>query len=162
MKKCISCILAIALILSAAALAEVPKLSENMFKYAKNALAALADGAYDKLVTSLPFSDISPSGDEWEELAEGAFTGLSGAEPQNLYAVAYWTGSAWKLAVPVSDPASSDVEVLVLISEDGKSFTGYGCTTWGKVKKEYQNADYVQWNEEYNASTSVVIEFDED
>ena len=56
MKKCISCILAIALILSAAALAEVPKLSENMFKYAKNALAALADGAYDKLVTSLPFS----------------------------------------------------------------------------------------------------------
>ena len=64
--------------------------------------------------------------------------------------------------MPVSDPASSDVEVLVLISEDGKSFTGYGCTTWGKVKKEYQNADYVQWNEEYNASTSVVIEFDED
>ena len=162
MKKIISCILIAALMCTAAAFAEVPKLNENMFKYAKNALLALADGAYDKLVTSLPFSDISPSGNEWAELAEGAFTTLSGSEPQNLYAVAYWMGTAWKIAVPVSEPVSADVEVLVLVSEDGKSFTGYSCTTWGKVKKEYQAADYVQWNEEYNASTSVVIEFDED
>lgn len=162
MKKIISCILIAALICTAAALAEVPKLSENMFKYAKKALASLADGAYDKLVTSLPFSDVSPSSDEWAELAEGAFTTLSGSEPQNVYAVAYWMGSAWKIAVPVSDPDSAEVEALVLLTEDGKSFSGYGYTTWGKVRKEYQNADYVQWNEEYNASTSVVIEFDED
>ena len=161
MKRFISLILICALLCSAA-LADVPKLSENMFKYAKNALAALADGAYDKLVTALPFSDISPSSDEWEKLAEGAFTTLRDAEPQQLYCVAYWTGSAWKFAVPVSDPVSSDVEALILFSEDGKSFVGYGYSTWGKVKKEYQNADYVQWNEEYNASTSVVIEFDED
>lgn len=162
MKKIISCILLAALLCATTALAEIPKLSESMFKYAKNALAALSNGAYDKLVTSLPFSDVSPSSDEWEELAEGAFTSLSGSDPQNLYAVAYWMGSAWKLAVPVTEPASSDVEVLVLVSEDGKSFSGYGYTTWGKVKKEYQNADYVQWNEEYNASTSVVVEMDED
>ena len=49
MKKIISCILIAALMCTAAAFAEVPKLNENMFKYAKNALLALADGAYDKL-----------------------------------------------------------------------------------------------------------------
>lgn len=162
MKKLISCILIAVLICSAAAFADVPKVSENLFKHAKNALNALSRGAYDKLVTSLPFSDVSPSSDEWAELAEGAFTTLVGSEPQKLYAVAYWMGSAWKIAVPVSEPVSPDVEALILITEDGRSFAGYGYSTWDKVQKEYQKADYVQWNEEFNASTSVIIEFDED
>lgn len=154
--------LLLSLLCSAAALAEVPSLGEGMFKYAKNTLACLGSGAYDKIVTSVPFSDVSPSADEWASLAEGAFTTLSGSTPQKKYAVAYWTGETWKLAVPVSEPSSADVEALVLFSEDGKTFSGYSCASWGKVEKEYRKAEYVQWNEEYNGSTSVIIEMDED
>jgi len=163
MKRFVSLILILAMLACcAAAHAEVPKLKESMFKYAKNTLACLASGAYDKIVTSVPFSDLSPSADEWRDFAENSFDALSGASPQKKYAVAYWTGRVWEIAVPVSEPSNEDVEVLILISEDGKSFTGYACSDWGSVEEEYQDADYVQWNDEYNGSTSVVIEFDED
>jgi len=161
MKKIISCILlAVLLFACTAAHAEVPSLSESLFKYAKTAITALAAGDYEKVVTGLPFSDVSPSAGEWRSLAEGSFSSLSGASPQTKYAVAYYTGSIWKVAVPVSKPDSGSVETLVLLSEDGKTFTGYGCTSWKKVEGEYQSSSYVSWNDEYNASTSVVIEND--
>lgn len=162
MKRLISFIVLTALLLCCAgsALAEVPSLSENLFKYAKSALTALAAGDYEKVVTGLPFSDVSPSASEWRNLAEGSFSTLSGSNPQTKYAVAYWAGNVWKIAVPVSAPNSGSIETLVLVSEDGKTFTGYGCTSWKKVSGEYQSSSYVSWNEEYNASTSVVVEND--
>lgn len=162
MKRFVSCMLVLALLCCAAALAEVPKLGEGMFKYAKNTLSCLAGGAYDKIVTAVPFSDVSPSADEWAGFAEGAFSDLTGSTPQKKYAVAYWTGEVWKIAVPVSEPSNADVEALVLFSEDGKTFSGYSYATWGKVEKAYREAEYVQWNDEYNGSTSVVIEMDDD
>lgn len=161
-RRLLGCMLVCALLCGCVALAEVPRLGEGMFKYAKNTLVCLSSGDYDKIVTAVPFSDVSPSADEWAGLAEGAFTSLAGSTPQKKYAVAYWTGEAWKLAVPVSEPSNADVEALVLFSEDGKSFSGYSCASWGKEEKEYRKAEYVQWNEEYNGSTSVIIEMDED
>ena len=161
MKRIVCCTLLAILLLTGIALAEVPSLSENMFKYAKGTLNCLASGAYDKIVTSVPFSGVSPSADEWAGFAKGGFTGLNGSTPQTTYAVAYWTGSSWKVAVPVSEPSSGSVEVLVLISEDGQSVTGYGCSTWKKVSSEYASSDYVCWNEEYNSSTSAVVEMDQ-
>lgn len=138
--------------------AEAPALSENMFKYAKAALTCLHSGEYDKIVTGLPFSGVSPSADEWRSFAQGV---LPDDTPQTKYAVAYWMGVAWKIAVPVSEPDSSDTITFVLLSEDGSSFSGYGCTSWGKVEKEYRSSQYVSWNEEYAASTSVIIGNDE-
>ena len=161
MKKIICCTLVAILLLTAAALAEVPSLSENMFKYAKGTLSCLASGAYDKIVTSVPFSGVSPSADEWAGFAQGGFTDLTGSSPQTKYAVAYWTGSSWKIAVPVSEPSSGSVETLVLISEDGQSVTGYGCSSWSQVSSEYESSSYVSWNSEYNASTSAVVEMDQ-
>ena len=161
MKKIICCTLVAILLLTAAALAEVPSLSENMFNYAKGTLSCLASGAYDKIVTSVPFSGVSPSADEWAGFAQGGFTDLTGSSPQTKYAVAYWTGSSWKIAVPVSEPSSGSVETLVLISEDGQSVTGYGCSSWSQVCSEYESSSYVSWNSEYNASTSAVVEMDQ-
>lgn len=163
MKKTICCILIFMLLLACAgsALAEVPNLSGDLFQYAKGALKALADGDYQKVVTRLPFSDVSPSADEWRNLAEGGFSTLSGASPQTTYAVAYYIGNVWKIAVPVSEPSSGNVETLILISEDGQTFTGYGCMSWKKATGEYQSSNYVTWNEEYNASTSVLVENDQ-
>lgn len=162
MKKIICCTLAAILLLATTALAEVPSLSENMFKYAKGTLSCLASGAYDKIVTSVPFSGVSPSADEWAGFAQGGFTDLTGSSPQTKYAVAYWTGSSWKIAVPVSEPSSGSVETLVLISEDGQSVTGYGCSSWVQVSSEYESSSYVRWNSEYNSSTSAVVEMDQE
>ena len=163
MKKILCLALAGLLLLGlcGAALA-VPKLSETLFDYAKATLTCLAAGSYDKIVTNLPFSDVSPSADEWARFANGNFSALNGTEPQTRYAVAYWTGRVWKVAVPVSEPDNSGVETLVLSSEDGSSFNGYGCMSWGDVEKEYQSSDYVNWNREYADSTSAVVEADVD
>ena len=162
MKRLFTCILIAAMLIScAAASAEIPSIHENMFKYAKNTLACLANGAYDKIVTSIPFSDLSPSADEWRSFAEGSFETLYGAAPQKKYAVAWWTGRCWEIAVPVSEPSHGGVEALVLSTEDGRSFSGYSYATWDEVREDYHKADYVRWDEEYNGSTSVVVEFDE-
>jgi len=159
MKKILCCILLAAMLLSCTcAVAEVPSLSESLFKYAKKAITALADGDYEKVVTGLPFSDVSPSAEEWRNLAEGSFSALAGSSPQTKYAVAYWTGNVWKVAVPVATPSSGSIETLVLVSEDGATFTGYGCSSWKKIESESQSSSYVSWNDEYNASTSVVVE----
>lgn len=153
--------MALLLICTASAFAQAPSLSSNLFKYAKEALVTLANGDYQKVVTLLPFSGISPSADEWRSLAEDGFSSLSGASPQTRYAVAYQIGNVWKIAVPIATPDNSSVETLVLLSEDGQSFTGYGCTSWKKVMSELENSDYVSWNEEYNPSTSVIVENDQ-
>lgn len=162
MKRVLICLLIFALSFGGliCAHAEVPALSESLFNYAKGALSNLASGDYDRVVTKLPFSDISPSADEWQSFTEGSFSGLSGSSPQTRYAVAYWTGRMWEIAVPVSEPSSGSVEALVLLSEDGKSFSGYGCSDWKSIQAEYESSSHVIWNEEYNASTSAVVEHD--
>ena len=163
MKRLICCMLITALLIAAAApaYAAVPTLGPKMISYAKAALKCLAAGDYERVVTGLPFSGLSPSAEEWRSFAQGAFTGLSGSSPQTKYAVAFWTGRAWRVCVPVSEPNSGGVDTLVLSSEDGSTFTGYGCTSWDAVRAAYQSADYVAWDAEYSASTSAIVENDE-
>ena len=140
--------------------AAVPTLSENLYACAKQAVGFLAAGAYEKVVTTLPFSGISPSASEWKNFAEGSFTTLVGALPQQIYAVSYWAGNCWKIAVPVFDPIADNIETLELISTDGETFAGYGFAYWGQVVAAYQASPYVDWNEEFISSTSVIIEND--
>ena len=149
MKRIICCILiAVLLAVSAAAYAAPPTPSDALFNHISGAMKLLAAGAYDQVVGSVPFSDVAPSADEWRNFAEGNFSTLTGSNPQTRYIVMYWTGSVWKVAMPVSEPASDDVEVLVLSSEDGRSFIGYGCSTWGNIRAEYESALYVNWTDE--------------
>ena len=75
---------------------------------------------------------------------------------QTRYAVAYWTGSDWCLAVPVATPDSGSVEVMALLSTDGSAFSGYRYATWSQIQSEYQGASYITWNEEYVDSEPVV------
>lgn len=161
MKKICLCLISLILIVTLTASASaVASLSGHIFDYAKAALLCLAGGDFDKLVTKLPYSGVSPSATEWQGFAVNSFSSLIGSDPQTKYAVGYWTGSIWKIAVPLSTPDSDGVEVFVLTSDDGQTFTGYGKATWGKIRSEYQNAAYVAWDEEYNASTNAHIEFD--
>ena len=163
MKKVCLSVIALAIVLTLIASASAAAaLSGKAFTYAKGALTALADGDFDAVVTHLPFSGVSPSAGEWKSFAENAFGGLIGSAPQTTYAVAYWTGSVWKVAVPVSTPDDPAVETFVLTSEDGESFIGYARAPWSSVVSEYQSASHVAWNDEYSGSTSAVIEFDHD
>ena len=162
MKRLTAIAIAILLCMCTLAHADVPSLSDRMFDCAKNAISALAAGQYDRLVTSMPFSDISPSSDEWQSFAQGAFASLAGADPQTYYAVAYRIGNFWKIAVPVSEPDNDGVEALVLVSEDGSTISGYARSTWGSIRSEYESSDYVKWNHEYVSSTSAIIEADVD
>ena len=146
---------AILLALSVSALAEVPQFRNSLFSDGKNALVYLASGEYERLVTLLPFSGVSPSASEWQDFAEGNFSTL-GNGVQTDYAVAYWNGTDWKLAIPVSEPNDDSVEVLVLISSDGSTFDGYRYATWGDVRQEYESASYTTWNQEYVSGDPVV------
>ena len=161
MKKIICGILIAAMLLCAGiAGASAPAPSNMLFTHISNAMSLLSSGAYDRVVASVPFADAAPSADEWRNFAEGNFTTLAGTVPQSRYIVIYWSGSVWKAAMPVQEPATDDVEVLVLSSEDGESFIGYGCSTWGNIRREYESSTYVKWTEEYHNTTSAIIEFD--
>ena len=159
MKRVIACLIALSMLLALSASA-ASSLSGDMFYYAKGTLTCLAAGDYNKVVTAVPFSGMSPSAQEWQNFAEYAFSSLIGSRPQTKYAVGYWTGSIWKIAVPLRTPDSDGVETLVLTSEDGRTCSGYGSAHWGSVRSEYQNAAHVTWNEEYISSGSVIVEYD--
>ena len=94
-------LLAVLLCVLPAARADVPQISGSLFSSAKDALVCLASGEYERLVTLLPFSGVAPSATEWQSFA-GNFSTL-GSGVQTEYAVAYWTGADWCLAVPVGD-----------------------------------------------------------
>ena len=156
MKRTISLILVFLLIFSAAAFAsEIPQMNGDLFISAKQALVYLVSGEYERLVTLLPFSDVSPSASEWQSFVEGNFVALPEVV-QSEYSVAYWTGNVWKLAVPVSEPSDDSVETLVLTSPDGSAFSGYGYSTWAEVKGEYLFASYVTWDVEYLGAEPVI------
>lgn len=156
MKRRISILLILLMLcMAATAYADVPQISADLFSSAKQALSCLSSGEYERLVTLLPFSGVSPSAAEWQSFAEGNFTTLGG-RVQSEYSVAYWTGSDWRLAVPVVAPDSSDVEALVLSSADGSTFSGYRYSKWKDIKDEYESASYVVWNQEYVESTPVI------
>lgn len=144
MKKTI-CLVLIALITLCAAQA-APQLSDSLFAAAKQAALCLTTGDYDRLTDSMPFSGTAPDADEWASFA--ANYSAAGVAQQD-YAVAYWSNGGWRVAVPMETPDSSDVEVLLLTSEDGYTFSGYRYASWGQVEREYAGSDHVLWNREY-------------
>ncbi len=153
MKKMLCVTLAL-LLIGAAALADVPQLSSSLFSSAKQAVGYLASGEYERLVTLLPFSDVAPSADEWKSFA-GNYSDFSNI--QSDYAVAFYSGGIWVVAVPLQVPESGSVEVLALSSEDGSTFNGYRYATWSQVEKAYSQSSHVQWNDEYVGGTPTVV-----
>lgn len=143
--KRIICLVMAALMSVGAALA-APQLSDSLFAAAKQAAECLATGDYARLAGSMPFSGAAPDADEWASFA-GNYSASGHAQQE--YAVAYWLNGSWRVAVPMRAPDSADVEVLLLSSEDGYTFSGYRYASWGQVEQEYANSDHVAWNREY-------------
>ena len=152
MKKTLCALLAL-LLLGATALA-APQLSDGLFTSAKQAVSYLASGEYERLVTLLPFSGVSPSAAEWESFAAN-YADLTNVQAD--YAVAFYNGGIWVVAVPIQIPEDGTVEVLALSSEDGTAFNGYRYATWAQVEAACQQSDHVIWNDEYVGGTPTVV-----
>ena len=134
MKKAL-CAVMVLLLMGAVALAGAPKLSSSLFDRAKEALASLAAGDYEALSDNLPFSENAPDSSEWKRLAE-KYADLSFV--QSDYAVAFWTGSIWVVAVPVQAPSDGSVEALAFSSEDGVQFNA--CRYASRWKRPWATA----------------------
>ncbi|NLF28536.1 MAG: hypothetical protein GX592_11625 [Clostridiales bacterium] len=157
MKKIVSALLLLAVLLTAAAYADsVPAISNDLFADAKEALSLLSYGEFQRVSELLPFSGDAPDASEWERFAD-TFETLNSGTVQREVSVAFWINATWYLAVPVSKPDRGSVEAFVLSSADGETFSGYKYTTWGNVEKGYEASDYVKWNKEYVAGTPIVI-----
>lgn len=153
MKKALCAVLAL-LWIGAAALAGAPKLSGNLFDSAKQALVCLAAGDYESLAGSLPFSGDMPDASDWKRLAK-KFADLSLV--QTDYAVAFWTGKIWVVAVPVQPPSDGSVEALAFSSEDGTSFNAFKYATWSQVEAAYCDSSRVIWDQEYVGGSATVV-----
>lgn len=153
MKKTI-CLVVALLLVATLALADAPQFSDGLFSSAKQAVKYLSSGEYERLVTLLPFSDVAPSASEWESFAAN-FRDLSSV--QKDYAVAFWSGSVWVVAVPIQEPSDGGVEALTLSSEDGATFNGYRYATWSQIESAYSQSSHVIWNDEYVGGTPTVI-----
>ena len=149
MKRTLCAVLALILI-GAVALAAAPKLSPGLFDSAKQALVALGAGDYDTLADGLPFSDAA----RWQRLAEG-YTSLE--DVQTDYAVAFWTGDIWVIAVPLQPPTDGAVEVLAFSSADGDSFNACRSALWSQVESACSDSGRVIWDKEYVGGSATVV-----
>lgn len=157
MKKLVSVLLLLAVFCSVCAYADgAPSISSDLFSDAKEALSLLSYGEFESVSDLLSFSGSAPSASEWEKFADN-FSTLNSGTVQREVSVAFYSGSSWFIAVPVSEPKSNSVECLVLSSSDGDTFSGYKYTTWGSVQKGYESSENVKWNKEYVAGTPVII-----
>ena len=148
------CVVLSLLLIGSTAWAATPKLSKDLFSSAKKATEYLASGEYERLVRLLPFSGTSPSASEWEQFANN-YSDLT--QIQTEYAIAFWTGSIWVVAVPLQIPSDGSIEVLALSSEDGSSFNGYRYATWAQIQKASGDSKRVEWNKEYIADNANVV-----
>ncbi len=142
------------LLVGTVALAGAPKLSAGLFDSAKQALVSLASGDYDALSDRLPFSGSAPDAHQWQSLAE-SYADLSSV--QTDYAVGFWTGNIWVIAVPVQPPSDGSVEALAFSSEDGKTFNACRYATWKQIESASSESSRVIWNQEYVGGSATVV-----
>ena len=161
MKRLFAIIYMAALLVCACASAEsaVIELNEQLFADAKTALTLFEAGDYESAAALLQFADV----EALEKFISGNYLTFGDAPVQTEVSVAWWTGSAWAIAVPLYEPADGEVETLVLItnSTDCASFCGYAYALWSDVETAFTQCDYVIWNEEYIADESMVIYMDD-
>lgn len=155
MKKRIAALmLGLMLLISCAAGAEeihVP--TEEFFNRGRTALMLLAEGLTDEALEVIGFAFDVESGltEETFRLAVEQMTLLDKELLQTEVALCWLddlTG-VWHLGIPLAEPVSWDVEVLVLDSRDLQVFCGYSVSDWGALEAAAELASQAYWNIEY-------------
>ncbi len=126
---------------------------EEFFTRGKEALLLIANGQIDEAWELLAFVF-----DVESELSEETFRQTAAAAQRMISPEAVQTDVAlcwldelgvWHLGIPVYEPLSWDVEVVVLDSRDLQVYCGYSVTDWGTLETAALTAPYAYWNLEY-------------
>lgn len=136
----------------AAVAEESGRIDDRLFNTAKQALHCLDVGDYQTASAQVGCADI----DALKSLVDDQFTMLGFGQAQTRISVAYFREQTWYLAVPVMEPASADVEALLLNCGDGSDVNSVGCALWGDVQSALDSAEAVIWNEEYTSGVVVI------
>jgi len=72
-------------------------------------------------------------------------------------AVAYYINERWVLAIPVNEPSYDSVQVFLLSSADGKTFSAYRASSWKNVETNVDKCSDVIWNVEYEPALPSVF-----
>lgn len=136
--------------------------TEEFFVRGKQALALMASGETDMALEILSFVfDVESLQTEetFRQFAEEGFLLLDASSVQLEVAVCWWDEllGVWHMGIPVVEPVSWDVEVLVLDSRDLITFSGYAASTWGALEEAVALSEYVFWNVEYLPGQTVLF-----
>lgn len=146
MKKVYMGILAILLCLTTcAASAESGRIDDYLFNAAKQTLYCIDTGDYRTASAILGCTDI----DSLKTLVAENFTTLGGGMAQTRISVAFFYNQLWYIAVPTMEPASPEVEALLLNCGYGNEFLEAGHAFWGDIQMALDLSEAVIWNEEY-------------
>lgn len=152
MKKILLMILAVALGMSGAALAESGRIDDQLFNTAKQTLYCLDTGDYQTASALLGCVDM----ESLESLVAQNFTTLGFGTAQTRISVAFYLNGVWYLAVPTAEPAAPEVEALMLNCGLGGGVLEVSHQLWGNVEMGLDMAEAVIWNEEYIPGVFVI------
>jgi len=137
---------------AAYALGGVNDIDAQLFMTAKYCVSLIGMGNFERAANILGFVN------EEELQTMVSVTGVKLDDTiQTKVSVAYTQDNIWKIAVPMHEPKDENVVTMVFISENGSEISDCGMMMWQQVVEEYQNSDYVIWNEEYVSEAPTII-----
>lgn len=126
---------------------------EEFFLRGKQALLMIANGQIDEAWQLLAFEfevESQLSEETFRQAAEAAQSMLSPEAVQTDIALCWLDElGVWHLGIPVYEPLSWDVAVVVLDSRDLQIYCGYSISDWGTLETVALTAPYIYWNMEY-------------
>lgn len=137
--------------------AQAAEISSKLFAPAKEALSLISYGEHKKALKKLGLGTGSSAVKALKKFAQEELSELEWITPQTDVAVGYQSGKNYKLAVPLESPSDGSVTALVLLSEDGKAFSGYSAMSWSDVKAGVADSSSVTWNKEYSPGDPVIV-----
>ncbi len=159
-KRVLAAALCLALTLAPlCAQAEGSKPSDEFFDRGRRALALISYGEMDRALDELNFTFGAESGfseDGFRDFIRNSFTMLGRGQVQLEVALCWQDAAGWHLGIPLAEPVSEDVEVLVLDSRDLVGFSGYAASTWSALEQAADDAKKAYWNIAYDPGDTVL------
>lgn len=136
--------------------------ADEFFNRAREALALISYGEIDQALETLAFSfDVESvqSEEDFRTFIDESFLMLDGGSVQLEVALCWLDGETglWHLGIPLVEPVSWDVEVLVLDSHDLISFCGYSASNWAALEEAASLSSQAFWNIGYDPGETVLF-----
>lgn len=134
---------------------------EMMFLRGKEAVTLLAQGEVDQALELLAFVFDVESGlteDTFRLMVEEDMTLIDSGLVQTEVAMCWLDEmGVYHIGIPLVEPASWDVEALVLDTRDMEIFCGYSLTNWAALEEAAELSAEVYWNVEYLPGNTLLM-----